>query len=131
LLLAALAACVGYPLVAVHAQQYPVRSIRLIVPFPPGGGNDTVARLVGQRLAQSLGQQVIVDNRPGAGGTQLMHIPYKGVVLALTDLISGQVQLAFSSAVTMLPQVKEFDAYIRKELARWAKVIAQARIAEE
>ena len=46
----------------------PLRPLRLIVPFPPGGGNDILARTVGQRLAESLGQQVIVDNRGGAGG---------------------------------------------------------------
>ena len=53
-----------------HAQRppYPDRPIRLIVPFPPGGGNDILARAVGQRLAESLGQQIIVDNRGGAGG---------------------------------------------------------------
>ena len=47
---------------------YPNRPLRLIVPFPPGGGNDILARAVGQRLSASLGQQVIVDNRGGAGG---------------------------------------------------------------
>ena len=53
-----------------QAQQapYPDRPLRLIVPFPPGGGNDILARAVGQRLAESIGQQVIVDNRGGAGG---------------------------------------------------------------
>jgi len=47
---------------------YPDRPLRLIVPFPPGGGNDILARAVGQRLTGTLGQQIIVDNRGGAGG---------------------------------------------------------------
>ncbi|MBX9812201.1 MAG: tripartite tricarboxylate transporter substrate binding protein [Burkholderiales bacterium] len=192
------------------AQTYPARPIRLIVPFTPGGGNDTIARLIGQKLAAATGQQVIIDNRPGAGGaigaeaaarspadgytlflagvathginpnlrkklsydpvrdfdavsliasapllvvvhpslpvqsvkelialakakpgqinyasngaggsshmavelfrmmtgTRFVHIPYKGLSPALTELLSGEVQLMFSSAVAMLPQVK-------------------------
>ena len=51
------------------AQNYPVKTIRLIVPYPPGGGNDLLARLFGQKLTEAWGQQVIVDNRPGAGTT--------------------------------------------------------------
>ena len=51
---------------SVGAQSYPSKPIRLISPYGPGGGNDTMARLIGQRLTEGLGQQVIVDNRPGA-----------------------------------------------------------------
>lgn len=58
----------GTPLEAI-AQTYPTKPIRLIVAFPPGGSTDIIARLVGQRLGAKLGQQIIVDNRGGAGGT--------------------------------------------------------------
>src|SRR3954470_12450012 len=53
---------------AVHAQAYPSKPIRLIVPFPPGGGNDVIGRVVAQKLGERFGQQVVVDNRPGANG---------------------------------------------------------------
>jgi tripartite-type tricarboxylate transporter receptor subunit TctC len=193
-----------------QAQSWPAKPIRLIVPFPPGGGNDTIARAVGTELAKPLGQQIVIDNRAGAGGTigadlaahsppdgytlflagvashginpvlnpklpydpvrdfapvsllasaplivvvhpslpvksikdlialakarpgalnfasngsggsshmagemfnamagvKIVHVPYRGLAPALTDLLSGQVQIMFSSAVAMLPQVK-------------------------
>jgi tripartite-type tricarboxylate transporter receptor subunit TctC len=192
------------------AQDYPNRPIRLIVPFAPGGGNDTVARTVGQRLSAALGQPIVVENRAGAGGVlgaevaakssadgytlflggvgsqvinpslhahlsydahkdftpvallasaplvlvthpsvpvdsvqqlialarskpgqlnyasngngssshlaalmfdsmagiEMVHVPYKGLAPALTDLLSGQVQLMFSSVVAILPHIK-------------------------
>jgi len=51
------------------AQAYPARSIRIIVALAPGGGVDTTARIVGQKLTDAWGQQVLIENRPGAGGT--------------------------------------------------------------
>jgi tripartite-type tricarboxylate transporter receptor subunit TctC len=204
---AAIAAFLSF---SAAAQSYPSKPIRLIVPFAAGGGNDNVARLVGKRLADGLGQPVLVDNRPGAGGVvgaelaaksapdgytlflggvgshainpnlheklpydpikdfapvallaqaplvlvvhpsvpansvaeltayarahpgklnfasngngsssqlaavmfdsmagvEMVHVPYKGLSPALADLLSGQVQLMFSSVVAILPHVK-------------------------
>ena len=69
---AMLAGAVAFAMSALPAlaqNAYPVKPIRLIVAFPPGGSTDIVARLVGQKLSERLGQQVIIDNRGGAGGT--------------------------------------------------------------
>jgi len=192
------------------AQQFPSKALHLIVPFPPGGGNDTVARAIAQQLGPDLGQPVVVDNRPGAGGSvgaelaakappdgytlflagvgshvvnpnlharlpydpvrdftpitllatapsvlvvnpavpartvaeftayarahpgelnyasngngsaaqlaaamyesmanvRMVHVPYKGIAPALTDLLSGEVQLMFGTVVALVPHIQ-------------------------
>ncbi|HUF81302.1 MAG TPA: tripartite tricarboxylate transporter substrate-binding protein, partial [Burkholderiales bacterium] len=50
-------------------QSYPVKPVRLIIPFPPGGSTDLLGRRIGQELEKAWGQQIVIDNRPGAGGT--------------------------------------------------------------
>ncbi len=202
--------CVLVTAQAVSGQTYPTRPIRLIIPYPPGGPTDFVGRTVALKLSQLLGQQVVVDNRPGAGtiiateiavhaapdgytvlfgtgggtfltplivpkvpydphrdlapvamlvvspqvlvvhpsvaansiaelialakakpgalnfasvgtgtsphlggelfqslsSTKIVHVPYKGTAPAMTDLISGQVQMMFTSMPTVLAHVK-------------------------
>jgi tripartite-type tricarboxylate transporter receptor subunit TctC len=68
IVLAALAAAATAATGAVHAQSYPAKPIRMIIPFPAAGATDILGRAVGQKLAESLGQPVVIDNRPGAGG---------------------------------------------------------------
>ena len=206
----AVAACFAVAAMAASGQSYPAKPIRIVVAQAPGGGNDTIARMIGQKLTGALRQQVLIENRPGAGGliaaeavakaapdgytlllanvatmaiipnvqkkiaydpvkdfapvsliasapllvvvhpslpvasvrqlialakakpsqlnyasngvgssthlatemfammtgTKLVHVPYKGLSPALTDLLSGQVQLMFSSSVAMMPHVK-------------------------
>src|SRR5690242_8719582 len=61
------ALCLG--MAAAHAQPYPSRPVRVIVPLTPGGGVDIIARVIADHYSQVMGQRFIVDNRPGAGGT--------------------------------------------------------------
>jgi len=72
---------------SVLAQGYPNKSIRIIVPFPPGGGNDVIGRIIAQKLTERLGQQVVVDNRAGANGIvglqALMQAPPDGYTIAV------------------------------------------------
>ncbi len=73
----------------VHAQTgtYPNKSIRLIVPFPAGGGTDAVARMVSQKLGEALGQSLVVDNKAGAGTTiglaELARSPADGYTIGV------------------------------------------------
>ena len=72
----------------VHAQNYPVRPVRMIVPFSPGGATDVPARILAQRLSEAFGHQIVIDNRPGAGavlGTDAVaKAPPDGYTLLLT-----------------------------------------------
>ena len=72
------------------AQEYPQKSIRVVVPFPPGGGTDVLARILGEKLAASLGQAWVVENRPGAAGLVgaelVAKAPPDGYTLLMTAL---------------------------------------------
>ncbi len=90
---AALAAlgCTG----AVYAQNYPAKPVTLIVPYPAGGANDMLGRLIGQKLSEGLGQQFIVENKPGAGtligATLVAKAPADGYTLLVGGFASNAV----------------------------------------
>ncbi len=78
---------------------YPDKPLRLIVPFPPGGGNDILARAVGQRLAETIGQQVVVDNRGGAGGVVGTELAARSAPDGYTLLLGSLGSLAHNPAL--------------------------------
>jgi tripartite-type tricarboxylate transporter receptor subunit TctC len=79
-------------------ERFPARPVRLIVPFPPGGGTDLIARLTARLMTQGLGEQVIVDNRGGAGGM----IGIEAGVRANAD---GHTLLLVSASYTAMPSL--------------------------
>jgi tripartite-type tricarboxylate transporter receptor subunit TctC len=99
---AALALAVLSPAgVTVHAQSYPAKPIRCIVPFPPGGGTDLVARAIAPKLMESGGIQLIVDNRPG-----------------------GATVVGAELAAPGTPD--ELGAFVKSEIARYAPLIRKS-----
>src|SRR5271155_6163467 len=81
--------CVALAFFAARASadDYPTRTIRLIIPFPPGGSNDVVGRIIANQLGQKLGQTVFVDNRAGAGGVVGSDIAAKATPDGYTLLV--------------------------------------------
>jgi tripartite-type tricarboxylate transporter receptor subunit TctC len=95
-LLAAAAALIASA--PVSGQQYPTKPVRIIVAFAPGGGNDFIARFMAQRLSTGLGQQFIVENKPGAGGT----IGFQAGVMSPPD---GYTLTLISNSYTVNPSL--------------------------
>ena len=87
----------------VLAQQYPSKPIRLIVPFPPGGGNDIVARVINVKLPSLLGQNLIIDNRAGAGGNLGAELAAKAPADGYTLFIANNSLTTNLSLYAKLP----------------------------
>lgn len=104
-----LAACAAALLaMPVLAQNYPQRPIRIVVAFPPGASTDIVARLVGQKLSESWGQNVVIENRPGAGGNI-------GSQIALRANPDGYTLLMNSSAIAVNVSLYSKPGYTMKD----------------
>jgi tripartite-type tricarboxylate transporter receptor subunit TctC len=93
-----LAVAVGLAVpLAAQPQAYPTKPIRLIVTFTPGGSSDTVARLIGPRLAERLGQPIVIENRPGGGGSIGADVVAKSAPDGHTLVVGAQGGLALNT----------------------------------
>jgi tripartite-type tricarboxylate transporter receptor subunit TctC len=93
----------GMTALPAHAGGYPDRPIRLIIPFPPGGGSDAVGRLIGKAMSDSLAEQVVIDNRGGAGGSigtgMVARAPADGYTLVLASVSEIAINPGLYSAL--------------------------------
>src|SRR5205085_339863 len=116
------AACIIAVLLGAYpasAQSWPTRPLTMVVPFAAGSASDTVARILGARLSEVLGQQVIIENVAGAGsgshlacaqlnaaiGVDITHVPYRGSPPAMQDLIAGRIDYFCALAAAAMPQL--------------------------
>ena len=103
------------PCTNVTAQDYPTKSVRFVLPFPPGGGTDTLARIVGAHLSKTMGQSMVMDNRPGAGANIGAEIAARAAPDGYTLLMGN---IAHAVNVTLYRKlsydfVKDFDPVTR------------------
>ena len=110
--LVALAGAVTFSSTAALAQtSFPSKSITMIVPFPPGGPTDLVARVIAQKMSESIGQSVVVDNRGGANGNL-------GAMLAVRAAADGYTLLYNTSSITLSPALYKSLSYdVKRDLA--------------
>jgi tripartite-type tricarboxylate transporter receptor subunit TctC len=108
---------------AVPAQTYPAKALRLVVPFPPGGATDLLGRIVGQKLAERLGQSVVVENRTGGSGNIGAEFVVKSAPDGYTIMIAGiphainvslfrKLPYQFANDMTPISQVATFPSMI-------------------
>lgn len=105
--LVCLALAAGAPFAAI-AQEFPVRPLRLIIPYPPGGGTDLIGRIVAKRVGDRLGQTVVVDNRAGGNGAI-------GAAAAASGAPDGHTLLMIISTHTVLPSLQKLSYDLVKD----------------
>jgi tripartite-type tricarboxylate transporter receptor subunit TctC len=105
----------------VPEPSYPNKPIRMLVPTPPGGGNDIMARLIGQKLSDAWGYPVVVDNRPGAGGAIAMEL----VAHATAD---GHTLLLGTTNLTVLPSMTRVNFHPTRDFAPVALIATASNI---
>ena len=98
----------------VSAQHYPTRPVRVVVPYPPGGANDTVMRVLAPKVSQELGQQLVIDNRAGGNTIIGSELVAKAAGVEATDV-----------------GVEQFDQLMRAELLKWEQIVKPLNIAPE
>jgi tripartite-type tricarboxylate transporter receptor subunit TctC len=100
------------PLAAGAAQPYPVRPVRMIVPFEPGGASDFVGRIVQPKLGEELGQTIVVENRSGASGYIGVEIASQAVPDGHTLLLGNIGTMAINASIFPKFKVKPLDAFV-------------------
>jgi len=118
-LLRMLLCCAGFVAAASSAQVYPSKTVRLVAPYPPGGPNDVIARIVAQRMTSAMGQTWIVENRPGRGGNIGTEVVARAVPDGYTLVHGGMGTLTLAPFLGKVP----YDA-----LRDFAPVTLTARV---
>jgi tripartite-type tricarboxylate transporter receptor subunit TctC len=127
---------------AASAQEWPAKPVRFIVPYPPGGGTDVIARIVQPRLAEALGQPIVIDNRGGAGGALGTELAAKSAPDGYTFLftlsshtinpllykVAYDVERDFKPVTLVVSVPQLIVAYPGANIASMGEVVAEARL---
>jgi tripartite-type tricarboxylate transporter receptor subunit TctC len=130
-----LAVCLLLGASPAGAQGYPERPVRLLVPFAPGGNADILARIIGQRMTDALGRQIVVENRAGANGVLAPAGTPQAIVTRLNAVlvqiirspeVADRIKGMGADPATSTPA--EFSAFIADEIAKWGRIIKAAGV---
>jgi len=108
---------------AVHAAQYPARPLRFVIPFPVGGPTDGAGRIIGQALSQSLGQTVVIDNRPGADGAIGPELVMKAPADGYTILMGTSSSMAAVPAMRKKPPYDPLADFVPITFVGWNSLL--------